>query len=150
MKFLVTCLTAAAAVFTFSGHLQAADLAKGAHHTISSKDVTCSVGKECVVTVSLDANDKSYHINEQYPAKFKAEELAGVEFLGTDAGGKNVFSKAAKDYVISDAQHSTLTIKFKPTKAGSLSIAGLFKFCVCSEKECVPDSATLKIPVTVK
>lgn len=147
-KFFATCL-AAAAVVTVSGHLQAGELAKGPHHSIASKDVTCAAGKECTLTIVLTALE-GYHINKDYPAKLKAEEIAGVEFLGTDAGGKNVFSKAAGDYKVDSEKQATLSVKLKVAKAGTVTIRGNFKFCVCSEKECVPDSAELKIPVTVK
>lgn len=146
-KFLATCLVAAA-VTTASG-LEAADLVKAAHHTIASKDVACSANKECTVTIVLSAGD-GYHINKDYPGKFKADELAGVEFLGTDAAGKNVFSKAAGDFKVDTEKQATLTLKIKAAKAGTVTLTGNFKFCVCSEKECVPDAAQLKIPVTIK
>jgi len=137
------------ALLTIAGNLNAADLAKGAHHAIVSKDVVCGAGKECVISIVLSAAD-GYHINKDYPTKLKAEELAGVEFLGTDAGGKNVFSKAAGDYKVDSEKQATLNMKIKVAKAGSITVSGNFKFCVCSEKECVPDAATLKIPITVK
>ena len=35
-----------------------------------------------------------FHINDEYPYRFKADDASGIEFLGTD-GGKNAFSKAA-------------------------------------------------------
>ena len=145
--FAVAALTVAGV--TTAGHVQAGDLAKGAHHTITMADTTCAVGKECVITISLNAL-AGYHINKDYPAKLKADEVAGVEFMGTDAGGKNVFSKAVGDYKVDSERLGTLKIKVKVAKAGAVSITGNFKFCVCSDKECVPDSAQLKIPVTAK
>jgi hypothetical protein len=146
-KPLTICLVAAAVAI--AGNLEAAQLAKGPHHSIDAAAVTCTANQVCSVTVTLSA-DQGYHINKDYPAKLKLDELAGVEFQGTDAAGKNVFSKAAGDYTVNNEHLATLTVKIKVAKAGTITHAGNYKFCVCSEKECVPDSAQLKIPVTVK
>jgi hypothetical protein len=138
-----------AVVVTTAGHIEAAQLAKGPHHSIDANAVTCNAGQVCTVTITLSAAE-GYHINKDYPAKLKLDELTGVEFQGSDAAGKNVFSKAAGDYTVNNERLATLTVKIKVAKAGNVTITGNFKFCVCSDKECVPDSAQLKVPVTVK
>src|SRR5262245_3288262 len=57
----------------------------------------CAVGATCSVTLKLVATG-DYHINDEYPYRFKADDAADIEFLGTDSGGKNVFSKTSGDW----------------------------------------------------
>jgi hypothetical protein len=110
----------------------------------------CRAGTECHITITLKAAG-DYHINKEYPYKFKAEG-AGVEFLGSDAAGKNTFSKSAGDLVIDAAdppKNATMTIKFKPAAKGQSTIKGLFKMSVCSAQNCQLETQDLSIDVPV-
>src|SRR4051812_13464670 len=71
----------------------------------------CKAGGDCVLTLRLEAVG-DYHINKEYPYKFKAEG-SGVEFQGTDAAGKNVFSKGAGDFTLEGEKVGTMKVKFK-------------------------------------
>ena len=112
-------------------------------------DGDCKAGAVCAVVLRLEAaND--YHINKEYPYKFKASELAGIEFEGTDAAGKNVFSKNAGDFKIDGEKVATLRVKFKPSAKGNITIAGTYKMSVCSAKDCQLESQDVSASVVVK
>lgn len=126
-------------------------IAKGNNYTIDADLVgACKAGAECKVDLKLKAGD-GFHVNNLYPYKFKANDIAGVDFTGTDASGKNTFSKAAGDFRIDpkDEKIGYLTVHFKPSKAGAVSITGTFRMSVCSAQNCQLETAELTIPVTV-
>ncbi len=111
----------------------------------------CKAATECHVTIKLKAVG-DYHINKEYPYKFKAEGV-GVEFLGSDAAGKNTFSKSAGDFVIDagdPAKGATMTLKFKPAAKGMSTIKGTFKMSVCSAQNCQLETQDISVDVPVK
>ncbi len=125
-------------------------VAKGNNFAINADLVgVCKAGAECKVDLKLQAGD-GYHVNKEYPYKFKANDVAGVDYTGTDASGKNVFSKAAGDFRIDpkDEKIGYLTVHFKPAKAGAVSITGTFKLSVCSAQNCQLETSEITIPVT--
>ena len=108
----------------------------------------CKTGDACVLVLRLEATG-DYHINKEYPYKFKAQETANVEFQGTDAGGRNIFSKAAGDFSIDAEKIATMKVKFKPSAKGALTIAGTYKLSVCSVQNCQLESQEIAASVTV-
>jgi hypothetical protein len=96
---------------------------------------TCKVGSTCTLWLTLVATG-NYHINDEYPYKFRAEDVPGVEFSGTDGAGKNVFSKAAKNWSKEDERTGRMTVTFQPAEKGTKPIAGVFKLSVCSAQNC--------------
>jgi hypothetical protein len=115
--------------------------------TTSSDD--CKAGAMCTVTLRLEAK-REYHLNAEYPYKYTAKDAPQVEFLGTDGGGKNVFTKAAGDFKAQGEKVGVMTVKFKPQAAGNVTIDGVYKLSVCSEANCKLDSASPKVVVAVK
>ena len=110
----------------------------------------CQVGAECRILIRLEALGE-YHINKEYPYKFKAEsKREDVEFLGTDPAGKNTFSKAAGDFRTDTEQKATLTVRFKPGAAGALTVFGTYKMSVCSAQNCQLESQPLSVDLEVK
>lgn len=114
----------------------------------------CKVGEECKVVITLDAQAE-YHINKEYPYKFTASASPDIDYLGKEGdekcgGGKLVFSKCAGDFKEEGASKATMTVRFKPTKAGSVNVAGTYKLSVCSDQNCVLDSAKLELAVNVE
>ena len=107
----------------------------------------CKVGATCVVAVRLDALG-GFHINKEYPYKFKAE--ARRRLRGTDAAGKNVFSKGAGDFKIDNETRATMRIRFKPEAKGNVTVSGTYKMSVCSAKECQLESQELSAVVAAK
>jgi hypothetical protein len=96
---------------------------------------SCRVGATCTFALTLVATG-DYHINDEYPYKFRADDLPGVEFLGTDGAGKNVFSKVAKNWSKRDERTGTMTVTFQSTEKGTKPIVGIFKLSVCSAQNC--------------
>ena len=108
----------------------------------------CTVGGTCAAVFALVASGE-YHINDEYPYKFKADAEPGVEFLGTDDAGREVFSKSAKNWTKTGERTGTMTVTFRPLQKGITAIAGTFKFSVCSAKNCELEHRTLKAAVEV-
>ncbi len=128
-----------------------AQVAKGNHFAVDSSQADCKAGAECVVELKLSA-EGGFHVNKEYPYKFKAGDVAGVDYTGTDTAGKNVFSKASGDFTpdAKDEKLGTMKVHFKAAKAGALAIPGTFKLSVCSAENCQLETAELSIPVTIK
>lgn len=106
----------------------------------------CTVGATCAVALTLVATG-DYHINDDYPYKFKADDAAGVEFLGTDGAGKNVFSKIARNWTKTGERTGTMTVTFKSVEKGSKAIGGVFKLSVCSSQNCQLEQQQVKTTV---
>jgi hypothetical protein len=119
------------------------------NYFVDSAPDACTAGSVCTLRLKLTATG-DYHINDEYPYKFKADDSAGVEFQGTDSNGKNVFSKAAGDWSKDAEKTGTMTVKFKPADKGSKTIAGTFKLSVCSQQNCLLKQAQLSVSVTVR
>jgi hypothetical protein len=109
----------------------------------------CPVNEPCAVAIKLVATG-DFHINDEYPYRFKADEAAGVEFLGTDGGGKNVFSKTAGDWQKTDAKSGVVTVKLKATQGGPKTIAGTFKLSVCSAQNCLLEQPQVSTSVAAR
>jgi hypothetical protein len=101
------------------------------------------------VTLRLVATG-DFHVNDEYPYRFKAEEAPGVRFEGTDAAGKNVFSKPAGDWQKSDLKSGAMSVKFTALEKGTDTIAGTFKLSVCSPQNCLLEQRQISASVVVK
>jgi hypothetical protein len=106
----------------------------------------CAADAVCTVTLRLVALG-DFHINEEYPYRFHAEDTPGVAFLGSDGSGKNVFSKAAGDWRKVDAKTGAMTITFKAGSKGSKAVAGTLKLSVCSAQNCLLDQRRVSAAV---
>ena len=91
-----------------------------------------------------------FHVNDEYPYRFKANEAPGVDFGGTDALGKGVFSKSAGDWHKADAKSGVMTVKFTPREKGEKTITGMFKLSVCSAANCLLEQRELTTPVVAR
>lgn len=140
-----------------SGDPSAAPAAADCSHTACGHDFfidaapsgACAVGATCTVTLTLVATG-AFHINDEYPYKFRAAGAAGVDFLGSGSGGKYVFSKDFGDWRKKDEKTGTMTVRFRPTAAGSKTIGGVFKLSVCSEQSCQLEQQQVSTTVLVK
>jgi hypothetical protein len=103
----------------------------------------CKVGAECVAKITVSAKGE-FHVNESYPFKFTAA-APNAEFHGT---GGNVFTAA--DFERQGKTVGVMTVKFKPSAKGPLTIAGKYKICICSDKICSPQTIDVSIAVDVK
>jgi hypothetical protein len=112
----------------------------------------CSPGATCATTLTLVATG-AFHINDEYPYKFKADDSSAVTFLGTDGAGKNVFSKLANDWRKNDEKTGAMTVKWRPSDGAVKSdaeIGGIFKLSVCSAQACQLEQVPLKATVAVR
>ncbi len=120
-----------------------------ADYTLATSAGDCVAGAQCSVSLRLAATS-GYHINDQYPYKYTATNVAAVDFQGTDPQGKNVFSKGAGDFATQGPTVGVMTVKFTPKTKGNVTIDGTFKLSVCSEANCKIDSASPSVTVAVK
>jgi hypothetical protein len=109
----------------------------------------CVVGATCTVAVKLVATGE-FHINDEYPYKLKADDAPGVEFLGADAAGKNVFTKASNDWQKKDEKSGVMTIAFRASDKGSKVVGGTFKLSVCSAQNCQLEQQHVQAAVAVR
>jgi hypothetical protein len=109
----------------------------------------CAAGSPCTLGLRLVATG-DFHINDEYPYKFKAEDAPGVEFLGTDAAGATVFSKQASNWNKKDEKSGVMTVAFRATEKGTKSLAGTFKLSVCSAQTCQLEQQPLHATIAVR
>jgi hypothetical protein len=110
---------------------------------------SCTSGAECDVALKLVAL-APFHINDEYPYRFRGDDSSLLQFLGTDAAGKNVFSKAAGDWRKADATNGSMNVRFVPTVKGSTTVGGTFKLSVCSTESCLLEQRQVAISVAVR
>jgi hypothetical protein len=110
---------------------------------------SCPVGAPCSVTLKLVATG-DFHINEDYPYKFRADDAKGVEYLGTDEGGKNVFSKGANDWAKKDEKTGAMDVAFRGNEKGDKPISGTFKLSVCSAQACQLEQQAVSTTVAIR
>ena len=103
---------------------------------------TARAGAESSVTVKVTAKG-SYHINQQYPYKFKADEAAakGVRYP------KPILLRADGKF---DEKTATFVVPFVPAAAGKVTVAGVLSMSVCNDATCVMDRPALEREVDVK
>lgn len=95
----------------------------------------CTAGSTCEARVVLTALG-DYHVNKEYPFKFVADPAA----VATEGDGTIAFD---------GEKSATLTVKFKPTAAGTAKLVGTFKLSVCTEKNCEIETPALELSVPV-
>lgn len=147
-KFLF--LTLVSGVVLCASAANADQVAKGNNFVINSAVGSCNANAECKVDLKLEAQN-GFHVNKEYPYKFKANAASGVTFLGKDSAGAETFSKAAGDFTLDAGNEKlgTMSIKFKSANKGAVSISGVFKLSVCSAQNCQMETANITVPVTV-
>jgi hypothetical protein len=110
---------------------------------------SCAVGESCALSLRLVATG-DYHINDEYPYKFRAEDAAGVDFQGKNADDKSVFSKAAGDWSKTDERAGRMSVAFMPRDPADKRVAGVFKLSVCSAQSCRLEQPRLEARVPVR
>ena len=109
----------------------------------------CVAGAPCSVTLRLVATG-DFHINDEYPYRFRADDAAGVDFSGTDVAGKSTFSKGAGDWQKSGEKAGTMNVKFTVADRGTKTIAGTLKLSVCSVQACLLEQRAVTASVLAK
>jgi len=96
---------------------------------------SCASGGTCEARLRLTALG-DYHVNPQYPFKFEGDPTPGIELDGTGT--------LAQD----DAKTATMTIRFRPAKAGKARLTGTFKLSVCTDDNCEIETPKIAFDVT--
>jgi hypothetical protein len=121
-----------------------APIAEGGNFDLNPEVVgECKVGQECVVKLTATTKGE-FHVNESYPFKLTLA-AAGVEFHGS--GGATF---VGGDFERRGRTVAVMTVKFKPSAKGPITLTGKYKVCFCTDKECAPSTIDVSIPVNVK
>jgi len=97
---------------------------------------SCTSGSVCEARLVLTALG-DFHVNKDYPFKFVADPAPAAPVDGDGT------------FALDDAQHGTLTVKFRPAAVGTAKLTGMFKLSVCSDSRCEIESPKLELPVPV-
>jgi hypothetical protein len=110
---------------------------------------SCAVGEVCTLALTLVATG-DYHINDEYPYKFKGDDAPGLEFQGKSADGRGVFTKAAGDWTKTDEKTGRMGVAFTSRDAADKHVSGIFKLSVCSAQNCRLEQPRLDARVAVR
>lgn len=98
-------------------------------------------GTEGTVQVTVVPKGE-YHINAQYPYKFKANAPSdGLTYP------KPTLQRADGKF---EEKRGTFIVPFVAAKAGKVSVGGTFNLSVCSAANCIMDKVPLEVVVDVK
>lgn len=109
----------------------------------------CAVGANCTLGLTLVATG-DFHINDDYPYKFRADDAPHVSFQGKDPAGATTFSKVANDWQKLAAQKGAMSIVFQAGQAGTQTLSGVFKLSVCSTQNCQLEQTPVRVAVRVR
>lgn len=109
----------------------------------------CAANATCTLALTLVATGE-YHINDEYPYKFKGDDAPSVEFQGKGPDGKAIFSKASGDWTKTDEKAGRMSVVFTPHGASEKHIAGVFKLSVCSAGSCRLEAPRVEGRVAVR
>jgi hypothetical protein len=115
----------------------AAPLASKAFYRIDAGPQTpCASGTTCEARFALTALG-DYHVNTQYPFKLVGDPAPAVALDGDGT------------FVLDDAKHGTMTVKFRPRAPGTAKLVGTFKLSVCTEEVCEIETPKVELAVPV-
>jgi len=95
-------------------------------------------GGEALIVLEAKA---PFHVNDEYPYKFKLEPVDGVEYPQAVVG---------KDAMKLEKARATMSVKLIPRAAGLRKIVGRFFFSVCTEQKCLVEKRDLALGVEVR
>ena len=98
------------------------------------------VGQSATVEIVLDAK-QPFKVNKEYPYSFALQQSEGVSFPAM---------KVQKDSIELKEEQAVMKVNFTPQAAGERTIAGTFKFSVCTEEQCLIKKEDLALAVNVK
>jgi len=82
-----------------------------------------------------------FHVNQNYPYKFKLKETPGLKFANLIV---------AKDQVKLEPARATLPVAFTPESAGKHLVAGQLSFSVCTDDKCMIEKRELALEIDAK
>lgn len=110
----------------------------------------CSVGQPCSATIRI-AVDGEFHVNEEYPTKFKGKPSESVVFLGRDAAKPNEFSRTTGDVTAEGKRAMVVQVRFKVADKQA-NLLGTLRFAYCDESgdSCYPKDLPLSLSVNAR
>lgn len=97
-------------------------------------------GKDAQAQIVLEAKPP-FHVNDNYPYKFKLKDDPGLVFANAVVGKDNVKLETAR---------ATMNVPFKVKDAGKHTLAGQFSFSVCTEDKCLMEKRELALVLEAK
>lgn len=82
-----------------------------------------------------------FHVNQNYPYKFKLKDAPGLKFANAVVG---------KDAVKLEPARATLPVAFTPESAGKHTLAGQMSFSVCTDDKCMIEKRELSLDIDAK
>jgi hypothetical protein len=82
-----------------------------------------------------------FHVNQNYPYKFKLKEAPGLKFANLVVTKEAVKLEPAK---------ATLPVAFTPETAGKHTVAGQLSFSVCTDDKCMIEKRELALEIDAK
>jgi hypothetical protein len=82
-----------------------------------------------------------FHVNQNYPYKFKLKEAAGLKFANL---------VVTKEAVKLEPARATLPVAFTPESAGKHTVAGQLSFSVCTDDKCMIEKRELALQIDAK
>jgi len=93
-----------------------------------------------------------YHVNDEYPAKFKTADGNGVKHVEAKLErNKHVDAFATEPCAQNDKDACTLkiTVRFTPEQAGTVRLGGTVDVGVCNKDQCLVEKKQLDLAVPV-
>jgi hypothetical protein len=82
-----------------------------------------------------------FHVNQNYPYKFKLKEAPGLKFANL---------VVTKEAVKLEPARATLPVAFTPETAGKHTLAGQLSFSVCTDDKCMIEKRELALDIDAK
>ena len=102
----------------------------------------CSISTWTVAKPAGVLNAKApFHVNQNYPYKFKLKETPGVKYANM---------VVAKDQVKLEPARATLPVAFTPETAGKHTVTGQLSFSVCTDDKCMIEKRDLALEIDAK
>ncbi len=99
-----------------------------------------AVGKTGALRIELKAK-APYHVNQEYPHKFKLKPSDAVEFPNQNFG---------RDSMTVEQMSVGLNVPLKPTRVGMAKLEGEFAFSLCTADRCLIEKRTLATEIRVQ
>ncbi|MFO0617770.1 MAG: hypothetical protein U0414_34580 [Polyangiaceae bacterium] len=96
-------------------------------------------GEKGAFTVTLKPKD-GFHINAQFPARFKATAVEGITY------DKAVLKREDGKFT---ETAGTFTVELTAAKPGNYTVGGTLSLSVCNEKNCLMEKVPLDATITV-
>jgi hypothetical protein len=109
------------------------------HWTVDFSTPGCALGTDCVASLRVEALG-DYHVNPDYRFRFVPTAVSGVTF---SAGGPG-------DFALQGPKVGVMSVHYSAVAAGSVTLSGSFKICVCTDAVCAPEPVSVSLPVTVR